>query len=108
MSDETLKRTFDVLDPSEGQRVRVEERVITAWDTRSRSLLEEWRDVLRARPLVNGAWVLAAMVVLMVATPVGAILGAALSGAGANTPMTMKNERPSAVRVAIATSSRSR
>ncbi len=103
MSDEKLKRAFDVLIPSAGQRVRLEERVVTAWDARSRSLLDEWLDVLRARPLVNGAWVLAAMVVLMVATPLGAILGAALPRGLPTTPTTMKNESPSAVRVAIAT-----
>lgn len=76
MSDEKLTRAFDVLNPPGTQRVRVEERVVTAWEARSRSLLEEWLDVLRARPLVNGAWVLAAMVVLLVATPFGAILAA--------------------------------
>ena len=103
MSDETLKRAFDVFVPSAGQRVRLEERVVTAWDARSRSLLEEWLDVLRARPLVNGAWVLAAMVVLMVATPLGAILGAALPRAMLTSPTTMRNESPSATRVAIAT-----
>lgn len=76
MSDETLKRAFDALNPSQARRVRVEERVVTAWESRSRSLFWEWLDVLRARPLVNGAWVVAAMAVLVLATPVGAILGA--------------------------------
>ncbi|MDP1918103.1 MAG: hypothetical protein Q8L14_17795 [Myxococcales bacterium] len=76
MSDERLKRAFDALNPSQAQRVRVEERVVTAWESRSRSLFWEWLDVLRARPVVNGAWVVAAMAVLVLATPVGAILGA--------------------------------
>lgn len=76
MSDETLKRTFDALNPTQAQRVRVEERVVTAWESRSRSLFWEWLDVLRARPVVNGAWVVAAMAVLLLATPVGAILAA--------------------------------
>ena len=76
MSDETLKHAFDALNPSQAQRVRVEERVVTAWESRSRSLFREWLDVLRARPLVNGAWVVAAMAVLVLATPFGAILAA--------------------------------
>ncbi len=76
MSDERLKRAFDPLNPTQAQRVRVEERVVTAWESRSRSLFWEWLDVLRARPVVNGAWVVAAMAVLLLATPVGAILGA--------------------------------
>ncbi|MER2561627.1 MAG: hypothetical protein ABTQ32_12950 [Myxococcaceae bacterium] len=76
MSDERLKRAWTVLEPSEAQRVQVEERVVTAWESRQRSLFSEWLDVLRARPLLNGAWVLAAMAVLVFTTPVGALLTA--------------------------------
>lgn len=100
MSDEQLRRAFDVLNPGEAQRVRVEARVVTAWEARSRSLLEEWLDVLRARPLVNGAWVMAAMLVLMVATPIGAILAAAVPRAAVATALTL--DRSPTVPVAVA------
>ena len=76
MSDERLKRAWTVLEPSEPQRVRVEERVVTSWELRQRSLFSEWLDVLRARPLLNGAWMLAAMAVLLFTTPVGGLLAA--------------------------------
>ena len=76
MSDERLKRAWTVLEPSEPQRVRVEERVVTSWESRQRSLFSEWLDVLRARPLLNGAWMLAAMAVLLFTTPVGGLLAA--------------------------------
>lgn len=76
MSDERLRRAWQVMAPTEAQRVRVEERVVTAWESRERSLFSEWLDVLRARPLLNGAWVLAAMAVLLFTTPVGGLLAA--------------------------------
>lgn len=76
MSDDRLKQAWTVLEPSQAQRVRVEERVVTAWESRERSLFSEWLDVLRARPLLNGAWVLAAMAVLLFTTPVGGLLAA--------------------------------
>lgn len=55
MSDDRLKQAWTVLEPSQAQRVRVEERVVAAWESRERSLFSEWLDVLRARPLLNGA-----------------------------------------------------
>lgn len=76
MSDERLKQTWTVLEPSQAQRVRVEARVVAAWESRERSLFSEWLDVLRARPLLNGAWVVAAMAVLLFTTPVGGLLAA--------------------------------
>lgn len=76
MSDDRLKQAWTVLEPSQAQRVRVEERVVAAWESRERSLFSEWLDVLRARPLLNGAWVLAAMAVLLFTTPVGGLLAA--------------------------------
>lgn len=76
MSDERLDRAWQVLEPTESQRVRVEARVVTAWESRQRSLFSEWLDVLRARPLLNGAWMLAAMAVLLFTTPVGGLLAA--------------------------------
>lgn len=76
MSDERLGRAWQVLEPTESQRVRVEDRVVTGWESRQRSLFSEWLDVLRARPLLNGAWMLAAMAVLLFTTPVGGLLAA--------------------------------
>lgn len=74
MSDERLRRAWQVMAPTEAQRVRVEEGVVTEWESRERSLFSEWLDVLRARPLLNGAWVLAAMAVVLFTTPVGGLL----------------------------------
>jgi hypothetical protein len=76
MSDERLRRAFEVLEPTLSQRSRVEARVVTAWESRQRSLFTEWLDVLRGRPLVNGAWMLAAMAVLLLTTPIGGLLSA--------------------------------
>jgi hypothetical protein len=76
MSDERLKQAWMALEPTEAQRVRVEERVVTGWESRQRSLFSEWLDVLRARPLLNGAWMLAAMAVLLFTSPVCGLLAA--------------------------------
>jgi hypothetical protein len=75
MSDAKLLEAWRVLEPEERRRVRLEEAVVERWEARSRSLAVEWLDLLRARPLVNGAWAMAALMTVLVATPVGALWG---------------------------------
>ena len=75
MSDAKLVEAWRVFDPEQGPRGRLEEAVVERWEARSRSLVTEWLDLLRARPVVNGAWVLAALLTVLVATPVGALAG---------------------------------
>lgn len=103
MSDERLRRAWQVMEPAEAQRVRVEERVVAAWESRSRSLFAEWLDVLRARPVVNAAWVLAAVAILLITTPIGGLL-AVIPRAGAVTTVTRRAPERSHPRPLIASS----
>ncbi|MBX7100629.1 MAG: hypothetical protein K1X89_23150 [Myxococcaceae bacterium] len=73
MREPIIERAFETLEPSPNTRAALQARVEAAYEARPRSLWLEWLNVLRGRPLVNGAWATAAALVLFVATPLSAL-----------------------------------
>src|SRR5687768_12432148 len=74
--DVALSRAFESLEPKAPRVARMQARVLDGYHARSRSLTREWWSLLRARPLTNAGWVLAAVAVLFVTTPLSALMGA--------------------------------
>lgn len=72
MSDPRLTRGFEVLSPRPEQVLRIDAAVRARLAAGTWSLGREWWDLLRARPLVNGAWVVAAALALIASTPLAA------------------------------------
>ena len=68
-----IQRAFETLEPSPNTRAALQARVEAAYQARPRALWLEWLNVLRGRPLVNGAWAAAAALVLFVTTPLSAL-----------------------------------
>lgn len=72
MSDPVLSRAFEVFSPSPGQVARVDAAVRARLASRKRTIAGEWWALLRARPLVNGAWMAVGAAVLLATTPLAA------------------------------------
>ena len=70
--DRRLSEAFGALEPSPPQVARLQSEVLAGYEARSRSLVREWLDLLRARPVAHTAWLSAAVVILLFTTPVGA------------------------------------
>ena len=76
--DEPLRTAFASLEADPEARDRMEAMVLAGFALSQRSLALEWAEMLRARPIANGLLLSAAAVVLLVATPVGALVALAL------------------------------
>jgi len=71
--DRKLTGAYAALEPDAPARARMQVRVLDGHERRPRSLWREWLNLLRARPIANGALIAAAAVILWVTTPLGAI-----------------------------------
>lgn len=66
-----LSRLMTALDPDARQVARMEQAVLAALDARRPSLVQEWIELLRVRPLQNPGLALAAACLLLLTTPLG-------------------------------------
>jgi hypothetical protein len=73
--DGRLRGAFDTLSPSADAVARMEVRVLEGHEKRSQSLWSEWWNLLRARPIANGALVAAAALILFFTTPLSLLPG---------------------------------
>jgi hypothetical protein len=79
--DPQERAAWDALAPDEGARQRMERAVLAAYAIQHRPLTDEWLELLRARPLANTLLLAAAAAVLLLATPVGALVAFVLGSA---------------------------
>ena len=81
MTDETfesdLAEAFETLEPSAPTRERMEGVVLAAHAIHHRPLAAEWLELLRTAPVTGTLLVAAAAAVLVIATPLGALLALA-------------------------------
>ena len=68
-----LRRLMASLDPTDAQVGRMERAVMSALQQPRLSLVQEWIDLLRVRPLRNPGLALAAACLLLLTTPLGLI-----------------------------------
>jgi hypothetical protein len=73
--DGRLRGAFGALAPDADAVARMQVRVLAGHEQRSRSVFREWWNLLRARPLANGALIAAAALVLYFTTPLGLVPG---------------------------------
>ncbi len=71
--DEKLRQLMTALDPTPDQRQRMERAVMTALAEKRPSLVQEWIDLLRVRPLLHPGLAMAAACLLLLTTPLGLI-----------------------------------
>lgn len=71
--DLRLNRAFGALEPSPPTVAALQSRVLEGYEARSRSLVQEWFDLLRARPVVHTAWLAVAAGILIFGTPLGSL-----------------------------------
>ena len=76
--DRLLLSAFEQLEPLPARVARMRGVVHRKLEAERVSLLGEWLALLRVRPVVHTAYLLAAAAVLLVSTPLGAILRAIL------------------------------
>ncbi|MDF1561821.1 MAG: hypothetical protein P1V51_02185 [Deltaproteobacteria bacterium] len=76
--DRLLLEALEALEPLPAQVARMRGRVHAKLEAERASLLGEWLALLRVRPVVHTAYLFAAAVVLLVSTPLGALLRALL------------------------------
>ena len=69
-----LPEAFATLEPDELAQRRVEQRALAAYDVSQRSLALEWLALARERPVTTTLGLAAAAAVLLVATPLGALV----------------------------------
>ncbi len=72
--DVKLTRAFDGLALAPHRQAQLESLIVERSLARRPSLAREWLDVLRARPVVHGAYFVAATAALWLATPVGPLV----------------------------------
>ena len=72
-STDSLPLLPDALNPSGHQRARMARIVRLAVQAEQTSLWDEWVELLRARPVLHGCYVLAAAALLLWMTPLGAL-----------------------------------
>lgn len=75
--DSQIRAAWDALTPDEAARRRMEGEVLAAHAIQHRPLAFEWLELLRARPIANTLLLAAAAAVLLLATPLGALLALA-------------------------------
>ena len=71
--DVELRRLMTTLDPTAEQVGRMEQAVMSALSEQRPSLVQEWIDLLRVRPLLHPSLALAAACLLLLTTPLGLI-----------------------------------
>lgn len=71
--DAELRRLMTALDPTTEQVGRMEQAVMAALAEQRPSLVQEWIDLLRVRPLLHPGLALAAACLLLLTTPLGLI-----------------------------------
>lgn len=76
--DRLLLTAFEELEPLPASVARMRGTLHRKLEAERTSLLGEWLELLKVRPVVHTAYLLAATVVLLVSTPLGAILRAIL------------------------------
>lgn len=72
MNDPTLASGFGALSPTPVQVARIGATVRERLAARRRGVLAEWWALLRARPLVNGAWMAVGAAIVLASTPLSA------------------------------------
>lgn len=73
MTDPRFQRAMTSLGPSREQAARIQANVLRTASVR-RSLAREWVVLVRARPVANSLSILAASAVLVLTTPMSAVL----------------------------------
>ncbi len=76
--DAALRSRLEALDPDARQVGRVGRAVEARVEREATPILAEWVSLLRVRPLAHGGLLLAAACVLVLTTPLGSLLLAAL------------------------------
>ncbi len=76
--DPRLLKRFETLEPLPAAVARMRGGLHQALEAERRSLLGEWVALLRVRPVLHTAYLVGATGVLLVSTPLGAILRALL------------------------------
>jgi hypothetical protein len=79
--DPQERAAWEALAPDEDSQRRMERAVLAAHAIQHRPLTDEWLELLRARPIANTLLLAAAAAVLLLATPIGALVAFALSSA---------------------------
>jgi len=69
--DIKLQELMTTLDPDPEQVRRMEQAVMSALAARRPSLVQEWIDLLRMRPLLHPGLAMAAACLLLLTTPLG-------------------------------------
>ena len=80
--DRLLLSAFEELEPLPAQVARMRGTIHRKLAAERASLLGEWLELLKVRPVVHTTYLLAAAVILIVTTPLGAILRALLMSSG--------------------------
>ena len=78
MTDEELTSRFAALEPPQAVLSRVEARALASLDEPRPSLLDAWRELLGRRPFGGVALAAGASLALVVGSPAGLVLLAAL------------------------------
>lgn len=73
MTEPSLSIIADVLTPSTHQRQRMARAVYAGVEAEQASLTSEWLTMIRARPLLHGVYVLAAVALLIWMSPIAAL-----------------------------------
>jgi hypothetical protein len=69
MNDDEIEAAWSALEPTPGQRRRIEARVRGWLDARQTSLAAEWLGLLKVRPLAGLGGAAAAACLMLFATP---------------------------------------
>ncbi len=73
MPEETLPVVAEALTPGARQRQRMARVIYAGVEAERSSLLSEWLDLVRARPLLHGTYVLVAVALLVWMSPLAAL-----------------------------------
>ncbi len=73
MTDQPLPIVAEALTPGEFQRQRMARAVYAGVEAEQASLLSEWLTLIRARPLLHSAYVMAAVAMVIWMSPLAAL-----------------------------------
>jgi hypothetical protein len=73
MTEPTLPIVAEALTPGTPQRQRMARAVYAGVEAEQASLISEWLTMIRARPLLHGVYVLAAVALLIWMSPIAAL-----------------------------------
>ncbi len=82
MTEDSLPIVAEALVPGIRQRQRMARAVYAGVEAEQASLLSEWLDMIKARPLLHGAYVLVAVALLIWMTPFAALPLQLIGGGG--------------------------